>query len=96
MQIIIDIPEKKYNLIQAMDWKNMENLVRTDEIYKAIHNGQPLPKNHGRLIDATTAKEVLREALAGTGYQLRAMDMVDSPVNIPTIIKASGESEDEP
>lgn len=50
MQIVIDILEETYLDIQSRDWKNGE-LIFSEE-WKAIHNGTPLPKGHGRLIDA--------------------------------------------
>lgn len=50
MKLIIDIPEETYNDIQSRDWKNGK-LVFSEE-WIAIHNGTPLPKGHGRLIDA--------------------------------------------
>lgn len=44
MQIVIDIPEKMYHMINAgfYDYGDM-NVI--------IQNGTPLPKGHGRLID---------------------------------------------
>lgn len=52
MKLIIDIPEETYNDIQSRDWKNGE-LVFSEE-WIAIHNGTPLPKNHGRIVDLDT------------------------------------------
>ena len=46
MQIVIEIPEQKYN------WIVNNPQTYTDELHEAIRNGTPLPKNHGRLIDA--------------------------------------------
>ena len=48
MQIVIDIPEDVYKICQG----------HKDIVYQYIANGTPLPKNHGRLIDAD---EILRE-----------------------------------
>lgn len=50
MQIVIDIPQEIYDDYMSCD-KNeiMENGALID---KAIINGTPLPKGHGRLIDA--------------------------------------------
>lgn len=42
MQIVIDIPEYIYKLCQG----------HGDIVYKYIANGTPIPKGHGRLIDA--------------------------------------------
>lgn len=44
MKIIIDIPEETYNFIK-------ENSSGSTA-HEAIKNGTPLPKGHGRLIDA--------------------------------------------
>lgn len=54
MQVVIEIDEKTYNDIQSHDWKNGGRWY--SEEWKAIHNGTPLPKGHGRLIDADAAK----------------------------------------
>lgn len=52
MRLIIDIPEKAYKL-------RLTNPVWYDSnIDKAIRNGTPLPKGHGRLIDADKLKEI--------------------------------------
>lgn len=50
IKLVVEIDEETYNDIQSRDWKNGE-LVFSEE-WKAIHNGTPLPKEHGRLIDA--------------------------------------------
>lgn len=44
MKLIIDVPEKLYNDIRT---KNEHGI-----IFNAVKNGTPLPKHHGRLIDA--------------------------------------------
>ena len=46
MQIIIDIPEEYYNAIKAIP----DNQCVADTLI--IKYGKPLPKGHGRLIDA--------------------------------------------
>ena len=43
MKVVIDIPEEILRTIRENDVGNI--------IYKAIKNGTPLPKGHGRLID---------------------------------------------
>lgn len=48
MQIVIDIPEDMYNGII----NNRRPLGCIAEMLDAIKNGTPLPKGHGRLIDA--------------------------------------------
>lgn len=49
MQIVIDIPEKIYKYIQQIGSINM---LDTQQVANAIFDGKPLPKGHGRLIDA--------------------------------------------
>ena len=49
MQIVIDIPEKDYKFIkEQVDKRDYPDM----STGKAIANGTPLPKKHGRLIDA--------------------------------------------
>lgn len=50
IELVIKIPENVYKNIQSLDWKNIGRW--SSEELKAIHNGTPLPKGHGRLIDA--------------------------------------------
>lgn len=47
MQIVIDIDEDRYNQLM-----NEQDLPFRLDIEKAITDGTPLPKGHGRLIDA--------------------------------------------
>jgi len=61
IELLIKIPEETYNDIQSRDWKNGA-LIFCKE-WKAIHNGTPLPKGHGRLIDADA---VLEEPIGNT------------------------------
>ena len=49
MQIVIDIPDDDY--IKVQDGRASVNMMR-----KVIRNGTPLPKGHGRLIDADEYK----------------------------------------
>lgn len=48
MQIVINIPEEAYKLLknEGVDWLGAEHILN------AVANGTPLPKGHGRLIDA--------------------------------------------
>lgn len=50
MQIIIDIPEDVYKrTVFYREFRDLNDCVTT---IKALVNGTPLPKGHGRLIDA--------------------------------------------
>lgn len=49
MKIVIDIPEDAYKVLRSdegVDWLGAEHILH------AVSNGIPLPKGHGRLIDA--------------------------------------------
>lgn len=55
MQIVIKLPEKIYKHILSMQFyipgsRSGKSIL--EEILKAIRTGTPLPKRHGRLIDA--------------------------------------------
>lgn len=94
MKIVIDIDEISRE--QLFDIANngfdvpigLENIMM-----KSIVNGTPLPKNHGRLIDADEAKENMMYAMCGTGYQTKAMNVLNE-YNTPTIIEADKEEEE--
>ena len=60
MQIVIDIPDDIYSAIVKQYRKDKELQIR-DNLYKAIANGTPLPKGHGRLflLDEEIVKEYL-------------------------------------
>ena len=49
MELIIDISEE---IIEYIKNNGCLSVVYTDEVARAIRNGTPLPKGHGRLIDA--------------------------------------------
>ena len=55
MKIIIDIDKDLYKGIERRDGA-LETEYVCDELMKAIDNGTPLPKGHGRLIDADALK----------------------------------------
>lgn len=71
MRLVIDIPEERYNDIRT---KNEHS-----QIFNAVKNGIPLPKGHGRLIDADKIMRVDHIVLEST---------ID---DAPTIIEADKE-----
>lgn len=79
MQIVIDIPEEEYRMFQSAVEHSMGNsaMVR-------ILNGTPLPKGHGRLIDADAFVKRSNDYYAKTAYELKAIDIEEEP----TIIEA--------
>ena len=86
MKLIIDIDEYNYKLIQDGNYCG----ILSHEIYNAIKNGTPLPKGHGRLIDADKLKRIIQEndVLNMTGFNVRLCDIN----NTPTIIEADKEN----
>ena len=86
MQIVIDIPQKVYDKALSGDG--------TGAIWAGyVKNGTPLPKRHGRLIDADALIKQL-EAMANNRWNMQvgaskgleaAIDTVD---DAPTIIEA--------
>lgn len=46
-----------------------------------------VPASHGRLIDAKAANDVMLYEMCGTGYQSRAMSVLESEYYSPTIIE---------
>ena len=99
MQIVIDIPEEEY-----------QNYLKMRPAYpkgvfcyiKAIQNGTPLPKGHGRLIDANELLKMTESYKSELG-RLKADPFVKSGIEtvesfikeMPTIIEADkAESEE--
>ena len=74
MKIVIDIPEILFEKIQnrKADKRTLETVIKC---------GTPLPKGHGRLIDADELESRMK-----IGYRIVK--------NSPTIIEADAESED--
>lgn len=84
MKIVIDIPEVEFERLQRdAGWTNLV-------IYRElIKNGTPLPKGHGRLIDADDLIQMLKDR-ERYGY----LDITDID-HTPTIIEVDKEEEHE-
>ena len=98
MKLIIDIPEVFYEALRETDeiisgQRSGKTLMSV--IYNAVANGIPLPKGHGRLIDAD---ELYGDFIDGTeGYNCQTWNRIEIGDVIeyaPTIIEADKESED--
>lgn len=84
MQIVIDIPEDYYKVLKSIpDWQASADTL-------LIQNGTPLPKGHGRLIDADAFVWRSNYCYARTGYELMAIDIEDEA----TIIEADKENKE--
>ncbi len=98
MQIVIDINEEDYNDIKIGNTRLCS--IRNIAVY-TIANGTPLPKSHGRLIDADALIEQIKKSRcidcnSINGVRCRACQYDDEMADIddaPTIIEADKESE---
>lgn len=80
MQIVIDIPNKAYEKI-------VKNEYDYGDMNVIIQNGTPLPKGHGRLIDASNLLTVTDY----DGENEKTYVLYDEIDNAPTIIEADKE-----
>ena len=104
MQIVIDIPEERFEWIKKH--KGLTDFSTTLMLYDRVRHGTPLPKGHGRLIDADYLKDViLLHNFHGNnknivpyadrrGYRLRQREVDESIINAPTIIEADKEAQE--
>ena len=101
MQIVIDIDEKIYRHIVSMQFcipglRSGKSLL--EQTLKAIRTGTPLPKGHGRLIDADAlniSHGVFLPRVNGNTLGCPADAVFVSDIDdAPTIIEADKESED--
>lgn len=88
MQIVIDIPEEDYERLK--EYKKAPFCSLTSRTYEAIANGVPLPKGHGRLIDADRLKPMHSINRANFNTVVGIQKWVD---DAPTIIEADKEEE---
>ena len=87
MHIVIDIPKEEYEKIINNEDCGLHELTR------AIANGIPLPKEHGRLIDENNLKNAfISWSMAVQGLFTNA-DIASIIYNSPTIIKAESEGD---
>lgn len=83
MQIVINIPEKDYNNITPfLQYEPINGGFNLFKVLEVIKNGTPLPKGHGRLIDADALNR-------------KDVNCANVPMNFidtaPTIIEADNE-----
>lgn len=89
MQIVINISEEQYEMIQ-----NISNLISADA-NQLIRDGKPLPKGHGKIIDAD--EEIKRFCGKVCGCTLEECKygfycpFVQRMISAPAIIEAESE-----
>lgn len=82
MKLVIDIPEEIYLNVKK------DYLYDTEVIVNAFKNGTPLPKGHGRLIDAD--KLNIYDVSPADGFVV--MGVTEEDIDLaPTIIEADKE-----
>lgn len=89
MELVIKIPEKTYNQLVDVAKRDKRAL---NYFGQRVTEGVPLPKGHGRLIDADRLKEEMEKDVR------RAMSFVDLTDFVwlaPTVIEADKEGEEE-
>lgn len=86
---MIDIPEEMY--INALNGY----LCGSKTIVNAIKNGKPLPKGHGRLIDADAKNKELADEYHGmiSDESIKIYKIIQMLDDAPTIIDADKESD---
>lgn len=93
IELIIKIPEEAYKLLKndkGVDWLGAEHILN------AVANGTPLPKGHGKLIDADAICKDIISALGirDENYLLEAEKAVYKRIkNAQTIIEADQEAD---
>lgn len=90
MQIVIDISEEIMEYIKNNDCLAV---AYGDEVAKAIKNGIPLPKGHGRLKDENEIKRMIENANVNSEPSKTFAENIIRFA--PTIIDADKESENE-
>lgn len=89
MRIVIDIPEDHYKQI----CENKEDAIIAHDTCRRIAHGIPLPKGHGRLIDAEDVKNNHEKWIGYLDDDMIARLNIAVDKHIPTIIEADKESE---
>ena len=94
LKLVIEIPEEVYELLKNFDWESLPK-EKFDELASyeyTIAHGTPLPKGHGRLIDAD-AIEYDKESLETDSSQVFLVVDKDSIDLMPTIVEADKEND---
>lgn len=85
IEVVIKVSERKYKGLQKEDDKSLSYYE------KVIANGTPLPKGHGRLIDADALRVCFYDSSAYQEGENFCYYSVKDINNAPTIIEADKE-----
>ena len=91
IELVIKISEKDYQTIlnHGEEILDESSFIEPKYLYRAVLNGTPLPKGHGRLIDMKNLQNFVSKY---TEYDAIQLILVDREDYIPTIIEADKES----
>ena len=94
MQIVIDIPERTYEQLKFLREQGFDGFETI--IDKAVANGTPLPKGHGRVIDYGYVVDAIDDWINAEEYNYtNATDYLRNRIrNVPTIIDAESEDKE--
>ena len=90
IELVVKIPEEIYKASQIIDVK-YEDVVQIP--LEVIANGTPLPKGHGRLIDADDLDITTITTDDYSGNEVLDIVLKEDVDNAPTIIEADKEYE---
>ena len=92
MKIVIEVPDEFYN---KMIYQNGMSVCEAETVVNAFYRGTPLPKGHGRLIDADALKKARHDIhIEEIHYRHRCVS-VENIDEAPTIIEADKEGAEE-
>lgn len=88
MQIVIDIPEEQYSIILLSDKTALSEFASKEAMMYAIKEGTPLPKGHGRLVDADKVEDITWQEPSYYDALNVLTEVRDRVRALPTIIEA--------
>lgn len=93
MQIVIELSDETYDkVINPHNWYDPNSAIK--DIVKAIENGIPLPKGHGRLIDVGQCdRELFYQQCGGADSLITVKSAFDMLMSLPPIIEADKEQD---
>lgn len=97
IELLIKIPDHLYKLLKDFPSDSNESTIE-NVLMKAVEHGTPLPKGHGRLIDADAFQKTYCKENCGDRPCVDAMDrciFIGELLLAPTIIDADKEQSDE-
>lgn len=84
MQVVIELTDEQWKCVQDGTWCGS----------KEILNGIPLPKGHGRLIDADKIEQIQNERLQNGEIKIWEQKLITSALDAAeTVIEADGGAE---